>query len=199
MTASQPQMVRLIPQAAGLIIRAAQTTFLSVYTPTYRRPFLLELCKASVKGQSVPVEHIIVRDDIGLGIGGMYADLRNHAHLPTGEYVMVLSDDNVLVDADFAKYLEELVREHKPDVVVFQGQIGTTLQPAWWGEPRETMIDLSCFAVRRDLWVAYADRWGARYEGDYDFIRALWDDGHEFCWWRRLAFQALKISRGAAE
>lgn len=176
--------------------------FLSVYTPTYRRPFLLELCKASVAGQSVPVEHVIVEDTVGLGIDGMYADIRNHVGLVHGDYVMVLSDDNILVDATFAAELEAFVwsQDEQPDVVVFKGQTGPTLQPsAWGGEPIEGMIDLSCFAVRRDVWVEYADRWGQRYEGDFDFIHALWADGHRFAWWDRVVFQALKISNGAPE
>lgn len=175
---------------------------MAVYTPTYRRPFLLELCKTSVENQSVPVYHMIVDDEIGLGIGGMYADIRNHAEFVEGEYVMVLSDDNILVDAHFAAELETLVwgLDEKPDVVVFKGQTGPTLQPAsWGGEPVLTKIDLSCFAVRRDLWVEYSDRWGEHYAGDFDFIHALYEDGHLFAWWDRFVFQAIKISKGAAE
>jgi hypothetical protein len=177
-------------------------TFLSIYTPTYKRPFLLALCKASVQAQSVPVEHVIVSDEVGLGVDGMYADLPNHAHKPTGDYVMVLSDDNILNDGQFACDLERMVYEldEKPDVVVWKGVTGSTVQPAsWGGEPVETMIDLSCFAVRRELWQEYADRWGHRYEGDFDFIHALYTDGHLFAWWDRMGFRALQISQGRPE
>jgi hypothetical protein len=176
-------------------------SFLTVYTPTYKRPHMLELCKTSVANQTVPVEHVIVPDEVGLGIGGMYQDIRNHTGQVHGDYVMVLSDDNILVDQNFAGDLQDLVVgfDEQPDVVVFKGQTGGTVQPAHWGEPVLTMIDLSCFAVIRDLWVEYADRWGDRYEGDFDFIRALWDDGHLFAWWPRLVFQALQISQGRPE
>ena len=175
---------------------------LSVYTPTYRRPFLLELCKASVANQSVRVEHVIIEDTVGLGIGGMYGAIREHVGEVHGEYVRVLSDDNILVDAYFAAELGALVWtfEVHPDVVVWFGQIGQTLQPAVWGhEPEKTKIDLSCFAVRRDVWVENADKWGQNYCGDFDFIRHLWDEGCSFAWWPRLVFQAVKISQGAPE
>lgn len=174
--------------------------FLSVYTPTYKRPFLLELCKASVAHQSVPVEHVIVEDTVGLGVDGMYRDLRNHAHKVTGKYVMVLSDDNILSDANFAADLERVTWENDgPPVVVFQGQCGPTLQPAHWGEPVETKIDLSNFAVEREVWQSHSHCWGERYAGDFDFIRALWDEDFEFMWWPRLAYQTLKISQGQPE
>ncbi len=174
-------------------------TFLSIYTPTFRRPYQLGLCKASVEGQSSPVEHVIVEDTVGLGVDGMFADIPNHAHKVTGQYVMVLSDDNILVDPHFAADLE-LQADGDPDVVVFKGQImGTTQPAAWCCEPIETMIDLSCFAVRRDIWQKHAHDWGHRYEGDFDFIHALWAARYRFHWWDRLVFQALQISRGAAE
>ena len=177
-------------------------TFLSVYTPTYRRPFLLALCKTSVAAQTLACEHVIVEDKVGIGIAGVYAAVPDHAHKVTGEYVMVLSDDNILADADFAADLATIAWDNDlPDVIVFKGQIETTTQPAaWCCEPIETMIDLSCFAVRREVWQDNARAWGHRYEGDFDFIHHLWaEEGYRFHWWDRLGFQALRISRGAPE
>lgn len=177
------------------------SAFLSVYTPTYQRPRMLAQCKASVKAQTVPVEHIIVRDDVGIGIDGVYAAMPEHAHMVTGDYVMVLSDDNVLIDRSFAADLEQIVIDADwPDVVLFKGQVGESLQPLVWnGEPELFRIDLSCFAVALDVWQAHADKWGHRYEGDFDFIHALWERGYRFYWWDRLVFRALQISRGAPE
>lgn len=175
--------------------------FLSVFTPTYKRPTLLAQCRASVAAQTEPVEHIIVPDEIGIGIDGVYAAMPDHAHLVHGDYVMVLSDDNVLIDHLFAAELRErLAIEKNAPVVVFRGDIQGCIQPVVWNaEPEITRIDLSCFAVRRDIWVKHAGQWGHRYEGDFDFIHALWDFGYRFVWWDRLAFRALQISRGAPE
>ena len=174
--------------------------FLTVYTPTYRRPFLLELCRASVANQSVRCEHVIIPDRDGIGIAEMYRRIQQYTDLVHGDYVMVLSDDNILVDGQFAERLERVAADNGfPDVILFKGQTGGTLQPAAWAcEPVETMIDLSCFAVRRSVWVENADKWGQRYCGDFDFIHHLWL-GHECCWWDHLAFMAVKISGGEPE
>lgn len=175
--------------------------FLSVYTPTHARPLLLAECEASVQMQSVPVEHVIVHDREGIGIAGVYAAMPRHADRVTGEYVMVLSDDNVLADEEFAEDLEWRANEmDRPDVIVFRGQIEGSLQPlVWMAEPVITRIDLSCFAVKRNVWQLNADQWGHRYEGDFDFIHHLWDAGYRFDWWDHLGFRALQIGRGAPE
>lgn len=175
--------------------------FLSVFTPTYQRPAMLELCRKSVRSQTARTEHVVVEDTIGVGIDGMYAAMPEHAGKPTGEYVMVLSDDNILTDEFFAAELRQIaLQQDSPDVIVFKGQIDVTTQPAsWGGEPRITMIDLSCFAVKREIWQRHAEDWGERYEGDFDFIHALWRAGYRFFWWDRLVFRALQISRGAPE
>ena len=74
------------------------------------------------------------------------------------------------------------------------------MQPAsWGGEPVETMIDLSNFAVTRKVWLEHAGDWGSRYEGDFDFVHSVWAAGHQFEWWDRLAYRAMRISRGAPE
>lgn len=181
--------------------RVTSTPFLSIYTPTYKRPGLLKQCKASVAAQVAPVEHVIAEDTVGIGIDGVYARMPDHASLVHGEYVMVLSDDNVLTDTHFASDLKEIVRHNDhPDVVVFKGEIGSSVQPiVWHDEPQIERIDLSCFAVARDVWQQHADLWGHRYEGDFDFIHGLWDLGYRFFWWDRRVFRALQISRGAAE
>ena len=175
--------------------------FLTVYTPTYRRPLALEQCIASVAAQTVPVEHVIVVDDVGVGIDGMYAEIPRHAGRVTGRYVMVLSDDNVLEYPEFAADLEaEAAREDHPDVVLFKGTITGTVQPvSWGGEPVCGQIDLSCFAVRREVWQERAGTWGRRYEGDFDFIHGVWEAGHRMHWWPQMGFRALRISGGAPE
>lgn len=174
---------------------------LSIYTPTYRRPGLLADCVASVEEQTVPVEHVIVHDHVGLGVGGMFADIPNHADRVTGDLVMVLSDDNVLTDRHVAEdLLNAWEGQERPDVMMFKGSIGSCIQPLVWAqEPVVERVDLSCFAVRRKVWQAHAADWGHRYEGDFDFIHALWDAGYRFYWWNRLCFAAQVVSRGQPE
>jgi GT2 family glycosyltransferase len=175
---------------------------LTVYTPTHRRPKLLANCCASVQAQTNEVQHLIVRDEVGIGIKGVFADIPNHASEVKGEYVLVLSDDNELVGEDFAEELRDFALKHDwPKVIVFKLDLVGRLLPngsSWGREPQIGYIDLSSFVVRRDVWVRHAGDWGKRYEGDYDFIRRLWDE-YEFAWWDRLGVRALQIGRGRPE
>lgn len=174
---------------------------LSVYTPTYQRPSLLALCQTSVAMQTEPCEHIVIRDEVGVGIAGMYAAIPEHAGEVSGDYVLVLSDDNILVDPDVVAELKGFAEANEwPDVVIWKGQVGESVQPLdWETEPQEQRIDLSCFVVLRPIWQRHAADWGQRYEGDFDFISALWWTGYRFAWWDRVAFRALQIGRGQPE
>lgn len=176
-------------------------SFLSVYTPTYKRPEALARCKASVEAQTIPTEHVIIIDEIGIGIDGMYAAIRDHAYQVTGDYVLVLSDDNFILHADFAERLQKVAQDALfPDVVIFKNDIaGKCIQPVSWGRVIYGQIDLSCFAVKRDVWQRYSDKWGRCYAGDFYFILALEKDGYRFHWWDSLEIRASRISNGAPE
>lgn len=173
--------------------------FLTFYVPTYKRPKMLADCLASIKAQSDrDYEVVLIRDEVGIGIDGMYGDIRNHAQEVSGDYVFVLSDDNLVTDTDFVKGLKEQAAD-SPDVIVFKNQIVGVLPSIWEGAPELGQIDLSCFAVRRDIWQKHAADWGECYAGDYYFIRALWDAGYRFKWWDKLVIRAQKIMRGQPE
>jgi hypothetical protein len=174
--------------------------FLSVYVPTYKRPVMLAKCLASIDAQTdKDLEIVLIRDEIGIGIDGMYADIQNHLDQVNGDYVFVLSDDNLITDSEFVSELKAIAQSYNPDVIVFKNKIIGTLPDIWNAAPQEGHIDLSCFAVKADIWKANADKWGKCYAGDYHFIRALWDQGHSFYWWDKTPIMAMRISRGAAE
>lgn len=174
--------------------------FLSVYTPTFRRPQALANCVASVKAQTITTEHVIIPDEVGIGIAGVYADVPNHAHKVHGTYVLFLSDDNYIIANDFAERLRDVIqREGYPDVVVFKNDICGCIQPAHWEAVDYGAIDLSCFVVAREIWQKHAGDWGRHYAGDFDFIRTLFDAGYRFYWWDSLEMRALRISNGVPE
>jgi glycosyltransferase involved in cell wall biosynthesis len=174
--------------------------FLSVYTPTYRRPKALAVCKDSVARQTIPVQHVIIPDDVGIGIGGVYAEVPKHARKVKGTYVLFLSDDNYIIRDDFAERLREIVqREGYPDVVVFKNDIVGCIQPVAWREVQYGNIDLSCFVVERKIWQKHAGDWGHHYAGDFDFISKLYLTGYSFHWWDSIEIRALRISNGVPE
>ena len=174
--------------------------FLSIYVPTYKRPRMLERCLASIDAQvDKDFEVVLIRDEIGIGIDGMYGDIQNHLDQIHGDYVFVLSDDNLITDVEFVAGLKTIIGVHNPDVIVFKNQIIRVFPDIWNAAPELGHIDLSCFAVKADIWKSNADKWGKCYEGDYHFIRSLWDQGFNFYWWDCTPIMAMQISKGASE
>lgn len=151
--------------------------FLTVYTPTFRRPTWLARCKESVDAQGVHfgrVQHLIIEDTIGLGVGGMYADVRNHHEKIEGEWVYFLSDDDVMAPGVVQKFRKLVDSGLDADVVIGPFRIGQRLFPTVWkSPPKQTHITLGNWIVKRHVHESIP--YGNRYEGDFDFIaEAYW-------------------------
>ena len=168
--------------------------FLSFYTPTYKRPTLLARCRASVGAQTIPCQHVVIEDTVGLGIHGMYHDIPEHAHLVTGEYVHVLADDDYLEAHDVAERVQAVAfAKSSPEVILVRAiKNGMHLPSYTSGPPKLGQIDLGCVITRRDVWLAHVQDYGRRYEGDFDHVRAMWNCG------RRFLFTDILFERGPA-
>lgn len=175
--------------------------FLTIYTPTYRRPRFLAACKESVAAQSDrDYQHLVIEDRVGVGVEGMFLAVRDNVGLIEGQYVYMLQDDDVLVDRDFVRELKRFVWEHNDPPVVIVRNKKHGLQPRRWRQaPQLGSIDLGSYVVRADVFCRHADQFGARYEGDYDFIRFLWDRRYTFAWWDRLVAEAQQVGMGRPE
>lgn len=175
-------------------------TFLTIYTPTYKRPRKLERCKASVAMQrEQDYQHLIIEDTVGLGVAGMFQDIPAHHAEIQGDYVYFLSDDDVLVDEGIVGELKQFVEDTgSPDVVMARVTIGTSMLPGvWMSEPREGAVTLSNWIVKREVWEAVP--YGNRYEGDADFIIECWRRKYRFAWWDRYICHAEGWGRGQPE
>lgn len=178
------------------------TPFLTFYTPTFRRPRQLAACLASVARQTVVsvIEQIVIPDHVGLGIGGMYAQVPQYADAVHGRYVHFLADDDQLTESTVVEFVQNFATRHgdPPLILVAARKAGQVwpLDPPW--PPREGAIDLGCAIVRSDIWKMHAKDYGHRYEGDFDFYQALHAAGIEPLWCNVL-FSIGAVSRGEAE
>ena len=168
--------------------------FLTLYTPTFRRPRSLVACLASVQAQTVveQIEHLVIVDHCGKGIGGMYAAIPQYRAAVHGDYVYVLSDDDVLASTDAVERLVAYVREQDfPDVVICTARYG---HYPWLPLPSQVArlategplhgaIGLPNIITRGDVWRARCDQYGQAYDGDYTFLRHLWDARCRFEHW----------------
>jgi hypothetical protein len=183
-------------------MKKTKKRFLSVYTPTYKRQQLLDRCMNSVLHQSLPCEHIIVHDHVGLGVEGVYHDIRNHAHRCTADYVMILNDDDYLIDADAVFDLWHLNHGDDAEVIAFKGDLMGTEFPSfgyWEERPSLGQIAISNFAIRNDIWLKHRKDWKSRYEADYFMADLLWGQGYRWKWLNRMVFGVDRVSRGNPE
>lgn len=153
------------------------TTFLTLYTPTFRRPAGLAACMASVQAQTVleRIEHVIIPDYVGIGIAGMFARIPLYASAVHGQYVHVLGDDDVLSAPDVVERVELFATQHDcPPIIVVRVKKGDWDLPigqCW--PPVYCQIDLGCLVTRADVWQQHVNDYGRSYEGDYVFASTL--------------------------
>jgi hypothetical protein len=181
----------------------SEQPFITFYTPTYRRPQALARCLASVAGQTVvdAIEHIVIPDHVGLGVGGMYKRVARYAKAVHGRYVHLLADDDILVSPTVVEELRQFTRANDdPEMVIVKSQKDRVYPFGQPWPPVCGLIDLGCLVARLDVWQRHAQAYGhpGRYEGDFDFANAVLAAGHhaEFC---DVLFVAGAVSRGAEE
>ena len=176
--------------------------FLSFYTPTYKRPVQLARCQASVQAQTVPCQQLIVRDEVGIGVDGMFRAVPRHAAGLWGQYVHMLADDDVLAGPDVVAQVQAVAHhEQQPDVIIVRAlKNGLLLPLEMQGPPILGQIDLGCVITRRDVWLQHVHDYGAlgRYEGDYDHVSAMWRAGRRFVY-AGILFEHGPASHGAPE
>jgi hypothetical protein len=146
------------------------------------------------------IEQIVIPDHVGVGIGGMYARVRDYAGAVHGQYVHLLCDDDALASPTVVADVEAFAVAHNhPEVIL----VSTVKGGAEWpmGEPWPPQlgwIDLGCVITRADVWKAHVTNYGQRYEGDFDFMSALHAAGRKAAWCD-LLFSVGGVSRGEPE
>lgn len=159
---------------------------LTILTPTYRRPIGLRMCRASVEGQhrADEIQHLIIADNVGKGVAGMYADLPNYNADITGEWVYVLSDDDVLVYPRIVDLIEH-VEASAPAAQCIMVKMfcnGRVLPwpQCWEAQPLMGGVTLSNWIVKKEVHAAHP--FGCRYEGDLDQIASIYMAGVPTAW-----------------
>lgn len=178
--------------------------FLTLYTPTFKRPQALARCLASVAEQTIigEIEQLVIPDHVGIGVAGMYARVPDYVGAVHGRYVMFLCDDDVLNGPTVIECVKAFAEVHdEPELILVATQKGDATWPAGhpW-PPREGTIDLNCAIVRADIWKQHVHAYSAqaRYEGDCDFLQALYEaqvQPH----WLGIVVSCGAVSRGAPE
>ena len=179
--------------------------FLEVVTRTYKRPTLLAANQASVAALGDDVRHTILRDEVGVGVGGAQLMLAKFA--PLAKYVWVLDDDDECTYpglVDDLMYLDWL--HHTPAAFVVRMDHGAPLgvlptAADWQQPPKEAGIGCSAMITRRDVWMRHRLAWeSGRYQSDFDFIASVYTTWqHSIVWHDVIASRCQRISHGLPE
>lgn len=144
------------------------------------------MCRASVAGQhrSDEIQHLVVVDEIGKGVNGMYRDLPQVNDQIEGRWVYVLSDDDVLVYPRVVDLIEQVERD-APEAQCIMVKMfcnGRVLpwEACWQAPPQMGGVTLSNWIAKKDIHIAHP--FGQRYEGDYDALASIYAAGIPIAW-----------------
>lgn len=172
--------------------------FLSIVTRTHNRPELLTRNMASVAAQTEQdLEHIILHDPVGRGIEWANAQYGRYGWALSGEYVLMLDDDNVLSEVDAVAALKATASISNADVIQFMADVGPNgVLPhdlSWQNPPQQYHVDGHTIAVRRDVWLEHIGAFDGPRCADYRFLRALWDANVSVAHVDRILVEALAV------
>jgi hypothetical protein len=178
--------------------------FLSIVTRTfYGRPLSLQRCLDSVSaqyGSSRLIQHYLAVDKERRGVEWSHTNLATIEPELTGEYVMLLDDDDYLIDDSFVWDLAQFVEERRPQVVMVKMEMEDgRILPIWEVKPYLGGVAISNHITRRDVFREHVKDFGNAYEGDASYITAVWNCGHPFDWLDRVVAKVGRVSHGAGE
>lgn len=178
---------------------------LTIITRTFLgRPAMLKRCRESVLSQVRLdlVEHLMFIDYEKRGVEWSHENLHRVSENIHGKYVLLLDDDDFLIDDYFT---EEFVKDSYSghDVYVYRMDMSNGLILPMPGDfdqrPRQGRIAMSCFVVKREVWIEHAKDFAPVYEGDFLFIDKVWEHGHSFRFIDQVIAKVGRVSHGQPE
>lgn len=174
---------------------------LEIITRTNNRPDLLSRNVASVRRLGPRALHTII-DGAGRGMTWAQETLCHNAPNLTGDYVMVLDDDDEIIAPNLLDELAAVVGVSSPDVVMVQmdhGQpLGIMPRGEHWGvRPQLGHVGASAFIVRRQAFQRHAAAYvPGEYNSDFNFINAVFDAAPAVAWLELVASRVNRRSFG---
>lgn len=165
------------------------------------RKDMLKANRACLKVQSMPdYKQWILADDERRGFQHAAFMLVDMAQNLQGDYVLILDDDDLMINAEGICLLKEATQTN-PAAVIFKGwhaDLGVLPgADAWMRRPRIGTIGSFDFIIRRDLFADLAQ--AATRDGycnDFAIIDGVFKQGLEVVWLDALLCAVMRRSRG---
>lgn len=177
-------------------------TFLSIVTRCHpQRPNMLAKNIASLDAQTCQdYEHILIKDCEGRGVG--WANGQLQYAFPTGDYALVLDDDDYMKDETAVAQLKEAAKD-SPDIVIFKADHnGHGILPhekVWGKKPLGGYIGSCDFITRQDIWRQHIPAFAQPTAGDFAFLMSLWHEDIDVIWHDAVLAAVQRVSRGRPE
>ncbi len=179
--------------------------FLSIVTRHYyKRPWSFKQCCDSVLAQDdQDYEHVVIRDDVGIGSHKANRLFVNNMDEVNGRYVFMLDDDDMLTNEKFISDLKEVVEKHDPDIIFVKMLAGKLVIPTEkvWGKEEilSGHVGTSCVVVKNSLWKECIDSFSEEQIGDFRFIQNVFEKTKSVVWLNELYSKTIRVSNGAPE
>ena len=191
---------------------AGSPPFLSIVTRSYKRPNYLKKCLQSVFEQHDPdFQHIVLFDDVGVGSAKSNQALSESLLYVTGEYVLIVDDDDIIEDRDFIRFMKmRVISNQKVLGVIMQARVPGHIIPTDNQINshilRESFVSSSCFCLRQDIFNRFIQFFSVqapgvssdRHGGDFSMIDMV-SKSCELEWHHRVVVHTPRWNFGQPE
>lgn len=173
--------------------------FLTVVTRTMpgreKQLNLLErsLCKLPDKYGSI--EHVIIHDNERRGLYSANCSFYENREKVSGEWVVLIDDDDILLDADLTKELQ--ARDSFGVVmakVVIRGRVVPTTV-SWMREPVRSNVSGSGIIMRNEIFMRHIEAFRRPRAADYYFIKEVFSFNYPTSWYDNVIIYCTKHGR----
>jgi hypothetical protein len=144
------------------------------------------LVKSLLAQVSQDYQHLVIYNE-PLGLLDANQSLARHADEVTGDYVLIVDDDDWIVNPDLVMMMDYLQygRTYKPDLILIRLQLMGELFPddEEWNKlydnfpthlPQHGKISSSNYIIRREIYQQYIHEFGVPDSGDFYFMSAVY-------------------------
>lgn len=167
---------------------------------------LTKALRSALSQTDTDFEIIFIVDMKKRGVYWANEQYSQHTHRIQGQYVYTLDDDTFLPQATLIQNIKRIAAQNKqPDVIMVRGkrpQLAPNILPkesVWKHRDRLKVATTNgaCYIAKAECWRKYANRYGAKAAGDWNFLKMLkQDDSLSFYWFDFIAKETQQLGRG---
>ncbi len=151
-------------------------------------------------------DHVIMVDTVGIGVPRANKMFVENLDRVTGEYVLMLDDDDMFSTDQAIARLAEVTEWDEPEMVIFQcdhgGGLGVLPFPKIFklkSMPQPSGIGTCSYITRREIFEATIEKFGQRLGGDYIFFKAAYGMCKDVVYLEEQLTKVQRISNGKPE